>query len=143
MNVQFKETKTNKIYEDFVNEPTDRKKQRAFSKQFGNQIASEAVKLHQRLLAYPTAGAYNKDYGLTKNRVETKSGVKNNDPMIFKVRVTGSWRKFFNNVIDESTPKSPAHIFVVSLRLFAQNSVPLHRNLETSHVLQETTALSA
>ena len=60
MNVQFKETKTNKIYEDFVKEPTDRKKQRAFSKQFGNQIASE----------------------------------------IFKVRVTGSWRKFFNNVID-------------------------------------------
>ena len=59
MNVQFKETKTNKIYEDFVKEPTDRKKQRAFSKQFGNQIASE----------------------------------------IFKVRVTGSWRKFFNNVM--------------------------------------------
>lgn len=100
MNIQFKETKTNKIYEDFVNEPTDRKKQRSFSKQFGKQIASEAVKLHQRLLAYPTAGAYNKDYGQTKNRIETKSGVKNNDPMIFKVRVTGSWRKFFNNVID-------------------------------------------
>lgn len=51
MNVKFKETKTNKIYEDFVKEPTDRKKQRAFNKQFDNQIASEAVKLHQRLIA--------------------------------------------------------------------------------------------
>lgn len=100
MNVLFKETKTNKIYEEFVNEPTDRKKQRAFNRQFGKQIASEVVKLHQRLKAYPTAGAYNKVYGSTRNRVETKSGVKNNAPMIFKVRVTGSWRKFFNNVID-------------------------------------------
>ena len=90
MNVQFKDTKTNKIYEEFVNEPTDRKKQRAFSKQFGNQITSEAVKLHQRLQAYPTAGAYNKDYGQNANRIETKSGVRNNDAMIFKVRVTGS-----------------------------------------------------
>ncbi len=64
MNVKFKETKTNKIYEDFVKEPTDRKKQRAFNKQFGNQIASKAVKLHQRLIAYPTAIAYNKVYRL-------------------------------------------------------------------------------
>lgn len=100
MYVNFKETKTNKIYEDFVKEPTDRKKQRAFNKQFGNQIASEAVKLHQRMISYPNAGAYNKVYGQTKNRIETKSGVRNNDPMIFKVRVTGSWRKFFNNYID-------------------------------------------
>lgn len=101
MNVKFKETKTNKIYEDFVKDPTDRKKQRAFSKQFGNQIASEAVKLHQRIIAYPTAGDYNKDYGQTKNRIETKSGVRNNAPMIFKVRVTGSWRKFFNKITDD------------------------------------------
>lgn len=101
MNVTYKETKTNKIYEDFVKEPTDRKKQRAFNKQFGNQIASEAVKLHQRMIAYPHAEAYNKVYGQTANRIEIKSGVRNNDPMIFKVRVTGSWRKFFNNIMDE------------------------------------------
>lgn len=101
MNVKFKETKTNNIYEDFVKDPSDRKKQRAFNKQFGNQIASEAVKLHQRIIAYPTAGDYNKDYGQTKNRIETKSGVRNNDPMIFKVRVTGSWRKFFNKITDD------------------------------------------
>lgn len=100
MNVRFKETKTNKIYEDFVKEPTDRKKLRAFNKQFGNQIASEAVKLHQRMISYPTAGDYNKVYGQTANRIETKSGVRNNDPMIFKVRVTGSWRKFFYNIVD-------------------------------------------
>ena len=102
MNVIFKETKTNKIYEDFVKEPTDRKKQRAFNKQFGNQIASEAVKLYQRMTAYPNAGAYNKVYGMTTNRIETKSGVRNNFPMIFKVRVTGSWRKFFNDIIDDA-----------------------------------------
>ncbi len=100
MHVVFKDTKTNKIYNDFVNDPTERKKHRAFSKQFGNQIASEAVKLHQRLLAYPTAGAYNKVYGQTTNRIEIMKGTKNNYPMIFKVRVTGSWRKFFYNKID-------------------------------------------
>lgn len=100
MNIKFKDTKTNKIYEDFVKEPTDRKKQRAFNKQFGNQLASEAVKLHQRIIAYPTACAYNRDYGQTANRIEIKSGEKNNFPMVFKVRVTGSWRKFFNNIID-------------------------------------------
>lgn len=54
MNVQFKDAKTNKIDEEFVNDPADRKKLRAFGKQFGSQIASEAVKLHQRLQAYPT-----------------------------------------------------------------------------------------
>ena len=42
MNVQFKETKTNKIYEDFVKEPTDRKKQRAFTN-------SSVIKSHQKL----------------------------------------------------------------------------------------------
>lgn len=47
MNVRFKETKTNKIYEEFVNEPTDRKKQRAFSKQFGNQIYVIDVNNHE------------------------------------------------------------------------------------------------
>ena len=41
---------------------------------FANQIASEDVKLHQRMQAYPTAGAYNRDYGQTANRIETKSG---------------------------------------------------------------------
>ena len=100
MNVKFRETKTNKIYEKFVNNPTDRTNHRAFCKQFGKQIASEAVKLHERIKAYSSAGAYNKDYGQTANRIEIKSGVKNNEPMIFKVRVTGSWRKFFNSIID-------------------------------------------
>ena len=100
MNVKFRDTKSNKIYEDFVNNPTDRKNHRAFNKRFGNQIASEAVKLHERIKAYPSAGAYNKDYGQTANRIEIKSGVRNNEPMIFKVRVTSSWRKFFNSIID-------------------------------------------
>ncbi len=100
MNVIFRDTKSNKIYEDFVKNPTDRTNHRAFNKRFGNQIASEAVKLHERIKAYPSAGAYNKDYGQTANRIEIKSGVRNNEPMIFKVRVTSSWRKFFNSIID-------------------------------------------
>lgn len=99
MHILFKETKENRCYEDFVNDPSDRKKMRAFNKIYG-AIGDEAVKLHKRLDKFETVAAYNKIYGLTNNRIETKSGLKDKDPFILKVRVTGSYRKFFYHVID-------------------------------------------
>ena len=76
MNISFKKTKTNKVYQDFVENPSDRKKRRIFSKEFNESIADEAVKVHKRLRAYPTAGDYNKEYGQTLNAIELKKGEK-------------------------------------------------------------------
>lgn len=59
------------------------------------------MRRHNLLKQYPTALDYNKVYGLTTNRIELKDGTKKNQPLILKVRVTGSWRKFFYVVIGE------------------------------------------
>ena len=47
MNILFKNTKENKCYEEFVEDPSDRKKLRAFNKIYGPSIAGESVKLHK------------------------------------------------------------------------------------------------
>lgn len=101
MDIKFKDTKENNVYEQYVNDPTDRGKFRAFTKEYSKQIASEAVKLHNRLLSHESAGSYNRMFGTTNNRIETKKGTKQNECMCFKVRVTGAWRKFFHQKIGE------------------------------------------
>lgn len=100
MKILFKDTKENKCYQEFVDDPSDRKKMRAFNKTYGASIADESVKLHKRLKQYTTAADYNKIYGSTTNRIETKSGGKDKDPFILKVRVTGAFRKFFYHIIN-------------------------------------------
>ena len=99
MNILFKNTKDNKCYEEFVKDPSDRKKIRAFNRIYGASIAGESVKLHKRLEQYDTAADYNKVYGPTANRIEIKSGGKDKDPFILKVRVTGAFRKFFYHIV--------------------------------------------
>lgn len=98
MKITFKATKSNIIYQRFVEDPTDRAKQRAFYREFDSKIASSAAKLHQRLLAYSSVATYNKDYGQTTNRIETTKGTRDKDPLLLKVRVTGAWRKFFYSI---------------------------------------------
>ena len=95
MKVVFKNTKDNNVYEQYVNDPTDRAKLRAFTKKYTIQIASEAVKLHQRLVSHISAGAYNRLFGSSNNRIEIVQGVRKNEPLCLKIRVTGAWRKFF------------------------------------------------
>lgn len=102
MRIQFKDTKENQCYEDFVNDPSNRTKMRAFKKMYGS-IGDEAIKLHKRLNNFNTVAAYNKVYGTTNNRIEIKSAVKEKDPFILKVRVTGSYRKFFYHVLNPET----------------------------------------
>lgn len=102
MRILFKDTKENRCYEDFVNNPSDRTKMRAFKKMYG-AIEDEAVKLHKRLNNFDTVAAYNKVYGSTNNRIETKSAGKEKDPFILKVRITGSYRKFFYHVLNLET----------------------------------------
>ena len=126
MRIQFKDTKENRCYEDFVNNPSDRTKMRAFKKMYG-AIEDEAVKLHKRLNNSETVAAYNKIYGSTNNRIETKSGGKDKEPFILKVRVTGSYRKFFYHVLNSETMEflkkkdwagqfeDVSHIFVIAV----------------------------
>lgn len=103
MNIDYNDSdKAVRCYRDFVLNPGDRKAVRLFQKTFGQQLMAPAKKLHDRLLAYPTAGEYNSLYGSTDNRIELKSGVRNNDPLILKTRITGAWRKFFNRILDEA-----------------------------------------
>lgn len=100
MNIRFKSTKACKSYQEFVEDPTDRAKRRTFGKIFGG-IEDESVKLHKRLLSFADAGAFNKVYGGTANRIELKRNEKNAHPLILKIRVTGSWRKFFYSIVTE------------------------------------------
>lgn len=90
-----------KTYQEFVEDPEDRKKRRNFTKEY-NDICEAAVKLHERLLSYKTAEDYNKVYGKTDNRIEKKQGGKNKDNLILKTRVTGSVRKFFYHENEDS-----------------------------------------
>ncbi|MGM9832267.1 MAG: hypothetical protein ACI31A_01080 [Candidatus Limisoma sp.] len=101
MDIAFKSTKACKCYQAFVEDPTNRAKRRAFGKMFGG-IEEESVKLHKRLLSFADAGAYNRIYGGTNNRIELKRGDKKEKPLILKTRVTGSWRKFFHNIATEA-----------------------------------------
>ena len=101
MDIRFKSTKECKCYQAFVEDPTNRAKRRAFEKMFGN-IEEESVKLHKRLFSFHDAGAYNKVYGSTLNCIELKRGVKKENPLILKTRVTGSWRKFFYHIFSEA-----------------------------------------
>lgn len=101
MEIRFKSTKECKCYQAFVEDPTNRAKRRAFGKMFGS-IEEESVKLHKRLLSFANAGAYNKVYGGTTNSIELKRGVKKENPLILKTRVTGSWRKFFHHIFSET-----------------------------------------
>lgn len=100
MDIRFKSTKECKCYQAFVEDPTNRAKRRVFGKMF-NGIEEESVKLHKRLLSFSDAGAYNKVYGGTTNCIELKRGVKKENPLILKTRVTGSWRKFFHHICSE------------------------------------------
>lgn len=101
MHIRFKSTKECKCYQAFVEDPTNRAKRRAFGRMFGS-IEEESVKLHKRLLSFADAGAYNKVYGGTSNCIELKRGVKKENPLILKTRVTGSWRKFFHHIFSET-----------------------------------------
>lgn len=99
MNISYK--KDVKTYQDFVENPDDRKKRRAFTREY-NDICEAAVKLHERLLFYETAEDYNKVFGKTDNGIEKKQGCKNKDCLILKTRVSGSVRKFFYHENEDS-----------------------------------------
>ncbi|MDE5901800.1 MAG: hypothetical protein K2H21_01135 [Muribaculaceae bacterium] len=102
MEIAYSNDKDVRCYQSFVEDPTNPKKLRLFRKRFGNNLDSEAVKLHNRLLLSENAAFYNSAYGQPKNCIEIMQGSKNKDSKIFKVRVGLGPRKFFHSVITES-----------------------------------------
>ncbi len=101
MVIAYSNSKDVKCYRDFVLNPEDRDASRAFSKTFGAALMASAKKLHDRLNTYVSAGAYNAMYGSTDNRIEIKQGCRDKEPLIFKVRVDRSQRKFFNHIVSD------------------------------------------
>lgn len=101
MELNYGTSKAVKCYRDFVLNPDDRTAARAFSKMYGMPLMGPAKKLHDRLKNYPSAGAYNKDYGSTDNRIELKQAVPDKDPLILKVRIGLGPRKFFHHLVGD------------------------------------------
>lgn len=94
MDIRFKSSKACKCYQEFVENPTNRAKRRAFGKMFG-AIEEESIKLHKRLHSFVDAGAYNKVYGSTANRIELKRGEKKENPLILKLASLVVGENFF------------------------------------------------
>jgi hypothetical protein len=102
MDIKYDESsKSVRCYCGFVQAPSDRSAARDFRKRFGENLMSAALKLHDRLSKYDSAGSYNAVYGSTDNRIEIKRAVKDKEALVLKVRVDRSYRKFFNHLIDE------------------------------------------
>lgn len=101
MVIEYSNSKDVKCYRDFVLNPSDRGASRAFSKTFGAPLMEPAKKLHDRLVQYMSAGAYNAKFGSTDNRIELKQGCANKEHLILKVRIGRGPRKFFNHQIDD------------------------------------------
>jgi hypothetical protein len=94
MEVNYDKNKICDAYKELVENPHDRTSIKKFSKKFDRQIAPAAIKVHQRLISAPNASLFNLGAS-TNNKIELKSGLENKEPVILKVRIQGSYRKFF------------------------------------------------
>jgi hypothetical protein len=103
MNIFYKNSKGNKCYREFVENPEDRAKRRAFARFFNDSIADEAANLHNRMKLVENAAVYNNLFGSAHNGIELKQGQKDKENLILKVRVTRSYRKFFSQLVDVET----------------------------------------
>lgn len=93
MDVLFDNTKPCKIYQNFVLNRSDRKAQKDFFKTF-NKIDKSAIKIYDRLILSENGKKYN-DMSSCDNKIELKSGCRDNSPQEFKVRIDRAYRKFF------------------------------------------------
>lgn len=99
MEIQYANTKEVECYKNYVLDPANRKNVRAFSKMFGIPLLDKAKKLHDRLKQCNNVGEYNSIVS-GDNKIEIKQGCKDNECLIFKVRLDRSYRKFFNYIKD-------------------------------------------
>lgn len=101
MEIKYDGSKSVKCYSDYVLHPEDRKAVKSFCRIFGSELLSAAKKLHERLINFRTVGDYNAMFGQTDNRIEIKKGDKDTEELVMKVRVTLSYRKFFNGLCED------------------------------------------
>ena len=115
MVIEYGNSKDVKCYRNFVLNPDDRSAARAFSKTFGVPLMSQAKKLHDRLIKYVSAGAYNAIFGQTDNRIEIKQGCRDKEPLVLKVRIGQGPRKFFNHIIDKEATKAKIRTLLTNI----------------------------
>lgn len=101
MNITFGKDKNMQVYEAFVNNPSDRKSIKDFCKYYSKDIMAGVLRRHKSFKQVANAYEYNQIYGKTENRIETLKGLPDKDSVILKVRVTGSYRKFFNVIVND------------------------------------------
>lgn len=102
MEIEYNKSKAVECYRNFVSSPADRDARKNFSKTFGKELMKPALKIHERLSQCGSACEYNKIYGKTKNGIELVAGCQGKNPVILKVRINDSYRKFFNHVVDST-----------------------------------------
>lgn len=102
MNISYDPNKTCNCYEAFVNNPTDRNCIKAFNKSFCKEIMNSAIRLHDRLSSYENALIYNTIAG-SGNKIELKSGTRNKENLVLKVRIDKDYRKFFYYIVSNHT----------------------------------------
>ncbi|MFY0483784.1 hypothetical protein ACI6PS_14385 [Flavobacterium sp. PLA-1-15] len=95
MEIKFSNTKECTAFEQLMINPTDRKAIKNFTKNYNQTILKASIKVYQKLSSCDNALLYNQTTtGL--NRIEIASGVKDKNPVVLKIRIQDSYRKFFN-----------------------------------------------
>jgi len=94
MKIEFDKNKLCKAYKELVENPENRSSHKAFARAFNNSLAKAAIKLHKKLTNAQNAYVYNLITS-SDNRIGLKEGVKHHEPLVLKVRIQDSYRKFF------------------------------------------------
>ncbi|WP_264566187.1 hypothetical protein [Flavobacterium sp. N3904] len=75
--------------------PTDRQAAKTFNKIYNQSILKSSIKVYQKLKSCDNALIYNQTTS-GDNKIEKVSGVKDKNPVVLKVRIQDSYRKFFH-----------------------------------------------
>jgi len=94
MEITFDQNKHCEAYQELVENPENRESIKKFSKIFDRNIAKAAIKVHNKMKIAPNAHVYNITASIN-NRIELKSGIPHKDPVVLKIRIQDSYRKFF------------------------------------------------
>lgn len=106
MEITFDQNKHCEAYQEFVENPESRASVKKFSRIFDAKITSAALKIHNKMKIADNAHVYN----LTashNNKIELLSGVPHKDPVVLKIKIQDSYRKFFY-FCDNSSQDEPA-----------------------------------
>ncbi|NHQ68874.1 hypothetical protein, partial [Elizabethkingia miricola] len=101
MTLNFASNKKCNAFENLVKFPENRAAIREFNKHFNSGLIKPSIKIFQKFKSSENAYIYNMAAG-TNNKIELKSGVRDNDPSVLKVRLQDSYRKFFYFFCDDN-----------------------------------------